>query len=83
MNLEKTIKEIFIDVLENTDKTLLGELNNDSVLLETGMDSLGFAILVARLDEELGYDPFTLMEDAVYPNTFKEFVDIYNTYKPE
>jgi len=83
MNIENEVKEIFMDVLESTDKTLQCKLTNDAVLLDTGLDSLGFAILVARLDEELGYDPFTLMEEAVYPTTFEEFVDIYKTYKPE
>ncbi|SFT99258.1 hypothetical protein SAMN04487956_1468 [Halomonas saccharevitans] len=41
------------------------------------MDSLGFAILVTMLDAELDYDPFSLSEDAYYPQTFGEFVDFY------
>ncbi len=82
MQLINCIKELFAEALETTNKTLLVELTNDVVLLETGMDSLGFAILVARLDEELGYDPFTLMEEVVYPKTFREFVEIYERFKP-
>jgi acyl carrier protein len=48
------------------------------VLLDSGLDSLGFAILVARLEEELGFDPFVEMEEAIYPTTFAEFVKIYD-----
>src|SRR6185312_1103506 len=36
-------------------------LGDDSVLLESGLDSLGFAVLVVRLEETLGYDPFVLI----------------------
>ncbi|MEO1047121.1 MAG: acyl carrier protein [Pseudomonadota bacterium] len=53
------------------------ELGGDTVLLETGMDSLGFAILVAKLEEELGYDPFSLSDEAYYPVTYDEFLDFY------
>ena len=80
--LRDFILKKFIEVLERTDKTLrVPEITDDTILLESGMDSLGFAILVATLDEELGYDPFTLMEEAVYPSTFGEFVAIYEKYK--
>jgi hypothetical protein len=33
-----------------------------------------------RLEEELGYDPFALMTEPVYPATFQEFLDIYERY---
>jgi len=45
-------------------------------LLESGLDSLCFAILVARLEDSLGTDPFT-SDDAVFPVTFGEFVKSY------
>lgn len=57
-------------------------LDDDSVLLESGLDSLGFAVLVVRLEETLGYDPFVLMSEPVYPKTFGEFLDIYERYQP-
>jgi len=58
------------------------QLDDDTVLLDTGLDSLGFAVLVTRLEEELGYDPFTLMTEAVYPRTVAEFVSVYERYAP-
>jgi hypothetical protein len=59
------------------------EFVDDLVLLSTELDSLGFAVLVARLDERLGYDPFSLMDDPVYPQTLGEFVEIYSRYSPD
>lgn len=58
-------------------------LRDDSVLLESGLDSLGFAVLVVRLEETLGYDPFVLMSEPVYPKTFGEFLDIYERCRPK
>ena len=75
--MKELIIELFHEALESTDSELNGELIDSTVLLESGLDSLGFAILVARLEEETGKDPFADMEDAVYPTTFKEFVEIY------
>ncbi|WP_418357374.1 phosphopantetheine-binding protein [Shewanella basaltis] len=79
------MKNIILDklneALEQTDSDQrYGNINDDQVLLESGLDSLGFAILVALLEEELDLDPFQLMEDAVYPKTFGEFVAIYEKY---
>ncbi len=81
MELRNKIIEIFDEALAATDKERLCELEDDTVLLESGLDSLGFAILVARLEEELDYDPFTIMEEPFYPATFREFIDVYEKYK--
>ncbi|MBA6370462.1 acyl carrier protein [Colwellia sp. BRX8-4] len=80
-----TCRAIIIDkineVLEQTNNTLLVEsLTDEVILFESGLDSLGFAILVALLEEELDFDPFQLMDEPVYPNTFGEFVAIYEKY---
>jgi acyl carrier protein len=60
----------------------VGPLQDETVLLESGLDSLGFAILVAKLEEELGYDPFVLMDAPVYPRTLGEFIEIYQRFAP-
>ena len=62
--------------------TELGALLDETVLLESGLDSLGFAILVARLEDELGYDPFVMMQEPVYPRTLGEFIEIYQRFAP-
>ncbi|WP_375724879.1 acyl carrier protein [Arcobacter sp. KX21116] len=83
MNLKETIKETYLEVLEQTGSQLLvPELADDVILLESGLDSLGFAILVATLEEKLGFDPFTIMDEPLYPSTFGEFVSIYEKINP-
>jgi acyl carrier protein len=59
----------------------LAPLTDNVLLLETGLDSLAFAILVARLEEVLGYDPFTASSEVYYPTTLGEFVAFYETSK--
>jgi hypothetical protein len=58
-------------------KVALPPLRDDLSLHETGFDSLAFAILVARLEDDLGVDPFTIAEDAAFPSTIGEFVKAY------
>jgi len=83
MLIQNTIKEKFLEVLEQIDSELLvSDLTEDVVLLESGLDSLGFAILVATLEDELEFDPFTMMEEPVYPTTYGEFVAIYEKMNP-
>jgi acyl carrier protein len=83
MNVRNQITRVFHEVLQETGAELQGELTDRTVLLESGLDSLGFAILVARLDEELGYDPFSISNEAYYPTTFGEFVAYYEQHGPE
>ena len=58
-------------------KVKLPPLEDGLSLHETGFDSLAFAILVARLEDDLGVDPFTVAEDAAFPSTIGEFVRAY------
>ncbi|WP_456631187.1 acyl carrier protein [Bradyrhizobium sp. URHC0002] len=58
-------------------KVTLPQLQDDLSLHDTGFDSLAFAILVARLEDDLGIDPFTIAEDAAFPSTVGEFVRVY------
>lgn len=58
-------------------KITLPPLEDDLTLHETGFDSLGFAILVARLEDDLGIDPFTMSNDASFPLTIGDFIEAY------
>ena len=55
----------------------LPPLSDELVLLDSGLDSLGFAILVARLEDTLGCDPFAASDDAYFPVTLGDFVRVY------
>jgi acyl carrier protein len=55
----------------------LPPLTDDMVLLDSGLDSLSFAIIVARLEDELGTDPFSSDADLGIPITLVDFIRIY------
>jgi acyl carrier protein len=56
-------------------------LTDSLVLADSGLDSLCFAILVARLEDKLGFDPFTSSEDVNFPITLGDFVALYRNAK--
>lgn len=58
-------------------KVELAPLSDDLNLLDSGLDSLCFAILVARLEDSLGVDPFTASDDVTFPVTLGELVRAY------
>lgn len=54
----------------------LARLTDDLKLVDCGLDSLSFALIVARLEDDIGVDPFD--DDSVrFPVTFGEFVSLY------
>ena len=81
-NIREQIIHALKTVALSMDSTLVEPMNDETVLLDSGLDSLGFAMLVAQLEEELGFDPFALSEDPVYPNTLGEFIDFYESNSP-
>jgi acyl carrier protein len=76
MNVRSEIITQFTQVAQDHDKRL-APLTDDLELLESGLDSLCFAVVVVRLQEALGIDPFSASEDALFPVTFGEFVKFY------
>lgn len=77
MQLEQVIRNTLAQVAIIANCKLIENISDDTVLLQSGLDSLGFAMLVAQLEEDLDIDPFSQMQIAVYPRTFAEFVSIY------
>jgi acyl carrier protein len=80
-SVERSVRATLLEILAE-DGMPEPALEPETVLLDTGLDSLGLAVLVTRLETELGYDPFSLMTDAVYPRTLAEFVSVYETNAP-
>lgn len=75
-NVRTEIEAEFQRVATEHDKQL-APLTDDLELLNTGLDSLCFAVVVVRLEEALGVDPFSSSGDALFPSTFGEFVNFY------
>ena len=75
-----TIRQLVVSHINRVaeeQKLHLAPLTDDLVLLESGLDSLGFAILAARLEDELGIDPFASADDSRLPVTLGQFVRVY------
>jgi acyl carrier protein len=78
MDIRSTIVDQFHHVAQEQDKRI-PELTDDLPLLESGLDSLCFAIIIARLEDAVGHDPFSA-EDVLFPVTFGEFVSCYEAF---
>ena len=76
MSIRSTVISLLQQIAEEGKKNL-PSLTDDLVLLESGLDSLAIAILVARLEETLGFDPFTESDDIYYPVTLGDFIRFY------
>jgi hypothetical protein len=76
MSIRSEIAEEFRRVAQEQGREL-APLTDDLELLESGLDSFSFAIIVVRLEELLGEDPFSTLDDRLFPVTFGEFVSFY------
>ena len=76
MSVRATVTQQFEQVATEQ-KRKLARLTDDLKLLESGLDSLSFALIVARLEDKLGFDPFDTAEDMKFPVTFGDFVKLY------
>jgi len=76
-SIATAVQESMLEVAALMEVSLVHDISGDTVLLETGLDSLAFAMLVASLEERLGYDPFVISDAANYPTTVDQFVDFY------
>lgn len=79
MDLRELIKAELTELFEE-DLLPVPEFNDSMVLLDTDLDSLGYAVLVTRLEERIGYDPFSLMEEPEYPVTYGDLVAVYRRF---
>ncbi len=76
MDIRNAIVSEFERVAREQDKTIV-PLTDELPLADSGLNSLCFAIIVARLDDLLGLDPFGTDEGVTFPVTFGEFIGFY------
>jgi acyl carrier protein len=74
MSIRDRIAGLFEHVAREQQRKL-SPLTDDLKLLQSGLDSLSFALIVARLEDTLGYDPFDEVQS--FPVTFGDFVRLY------
>ena len=76
MTVQSTILDMFKEVANEQSKPV-GSLTESLVLLDSGLDSLCFAIIVARLEDKLGFDPFSANDNVEYPVTLGDMMRCY------
>jgi hypothetical protein len=76
MSVRDTVTSQFEHVAREQ-KRKLAPLADNLKLLDSGLDSLSFALIVMRLEEALGYDPFDVADEVKFPVTFGDFVKLY------
>ena len=76
MSVRSEILDQFKQVAQEQDKQL-GPLSDELPLMDSGLDSLCFAIIVSRLETVLGVDPFSEHEDVRFPVNLGEFIRFY------
>ncbi len=81
MSIRSTVIATFEQVAREQQRTIVS-LSDDSKLIESGLDSLSFAIIVAKLEEAVGFDPFNSDEAVDLPITFGDFVRLYEAGQP-
>lgn len=76
MTIGSVIDALFVEVAQEQNK-VLPPLSDELGLLDTGLDSLCFAIIVARLEDQLGVDPFSGDDEIDFPVTVGDFFRLY------
>ncbi len=77
MSLRSTIIAEIETITRDQNKTMPA-LTDSMVLMDTDFDSLCFALLVARMEDRLGFDPFSTLEVADLPVTLGDLVALYD-----
>ncbi|HLJ37521.1 MAG TPA: acyl carrier protein [Steroidobacteraceae bacterium] len=78
MSVRSTVQSQFEQVATEQGRKL-APLGEDLKLIDCGLDSLSFAIIVARLEDSLGVDPFSSETAVDFPVTFGDFVRLYES----
>lgn len=81
MPVRDQVLHVFQEVAQEQGKALR-PLSDSLGLSETGLDSLCLAIIVARLEDRLGNDPFSAADGDAFPVTVGEFIHLYEAASP-
>jgi acyl carrier protein len=79
-NGDVTVREKIVATIERAEREQgkkFAILTDELLLVDSGFDSFSFALVVAILEDELGVDPFSESEVIEAPQTFGDFVRLY------
>jgi acyl carrier protein len=80
MSVREVIQQRFANLANAKGKH--PHLTDEMRLTDSGLDSLSFAVIVAELEDELGFDPFNQAVEVSFPVTFGDFVRLYENHHP-
>jgi hypothetical protein len=72
--VKSKIVEVF-QLVAGEQRRKLAPLSDDLKLVDSGLDSLSMALVVAHLDDAFNVNPFDTAES--FPVTFRDFVSMY------
>lgn len=75
--IEQVLVKCMEEVAAQTGNDLVADLNPHTSFQESGLDSLGVAMVVARMDEHLGCSPFRDGSCTEPPHTIAELINLY------
>jgi hypothetical protein len=81
MSVREAVQQRFVSAAKSRNAKL-PPLTDDLKLTDSGLDSLSFAVIVAQLEDELGFDPFNATVEVKFPVTFGDFVRLYENHRP-
>ncbi len=79
-NTEPSVRSTILDEIHRIaalHNKQLAPLTDALPLMESGLDSLCVAVLVASLDDALELDPFAEDENLAFPVTLGDFIQLY------
>jgi acyl carrier protein len=80
MSVREVVQQRFASAAKSRNSKL-PPLTDDLKLMDSGLDSLSFAVIVTQLEDELGFDPFNEAVEVIFPVTFGDFVRLYENHR--
>jgi acyl carrier protein len=76
MSIRSIVLDQIVRIARQQNKTL-APLSDGLPLLNSGLDSLCIAVLVASLEDTIGVDPFENADDVPFPVTLGNLIELY------
>jgi acyl carrier protein len=78
--LDGRLEELVREQAKLAGAPAIGAISDESMLVDVGLDSLGFATIIVEMERAFGVDPFGLQDEITYPETFGELKALYHRH---
>ena len=76
-SIRDTLSDTILQIVRDKGRSLEAVHDNDTLQGSLGLDSLDLAVLVVRVEQQLGFDPFR--DGGGLVTTFAQLVDRYES----